>query len=60
MTQAKRARELQRAERGQEKAKDREERKKLKSERVRDDGIDPDIAGIIPGPQPNPLLDDED
>jgi hypothetical protein len=21
-------------------------------------GIDPDIAGIVPGPQPNPWLDD--
>jgi hypothetical protein len=60
MTQAKRQRELQRAERGQEKAQTRAERKKQKDERVRVEGEDPDIAGIIPGPQPNPLDDDED
>ena len=24
----------------------------------RDPSVDPDIAGIVPGPQPNPWLDD--
>ena len=26
----------------------------------RADGVDPDIADIVPGPQPHPFLDDEE
>ncbi|MFZ5480421.1 MAG: hypothetical protein ACOZNI_26900 [Myxococcota bacterium] len=57
MTQAKRAREQQRQERGLAKLQDRAERKKAKGERSVADGVDPDIAHIIPGPQPR---EDED
>jgi hypothetical protein len=51
----KRQKEAKRAEKQREKDARREERKKEKSERPAGDaGIDPDIAGIIPGPQPKP------
>ena len=37
----------------------REETKQRRSETSpRDPSVDPDIAGIVPGPQPNPWLDD--
>lgn len=54
----KRQKERQRQERQKEKAA----RKKLRQEEKRDraqapDGVDPDIAGIVPGPQPR--VDDE-
>jgi hypothetical protein len=66
VTQQKRARERARQERQQEKTRRREEAKTRKAnEPQRADGVDPDIAGIIPGPQPSPwndedLLDTED
>ncbi len=49
----KRQKERQRQEHQKEKA----ERKRLRQEEKRDraprtDGVDPDIAGIVPGPQP--------
>jgi len=49
----------------QEKRKQKEERRAtLKQQRAnaprRDGGEDPDIAGIKPGPQPNPWGDDEE
>ena len=52
-TQAKRNRERSRQERQQEKAEKRSQRKELRKERERltSEGVDPDIAGIIPGPQ---------
>lgn len=52
----KRQKEMNRQQQQQEKRADRAERKKLKAERPAnaDGGIDPDIAGIIPGPQPLP------
>ena len=52
-TFAKRQREIARQERAREKAAKRVERKeaKVKLDRTQDD---PDIAGIIPGPQPLP------
>ncbi len=54
MTITKRQKERAREERRKEKA-DRAARRKLeKSERPREDGVDPDIAGIVPGPQPIP------
>jgi hypothetical protein len=49
----KRQKELARLEKRKEKDERREQRKKEKDERPPGDvGIDPDIAGIIPGPQP--------
>lgn len=51
-TFAKRQKEMARKERQQEKAAKRLERKHHKVERP--DGIDPDIAHIVPGPQPLP------
>ncbi len=51
----KRAKELARKERQQEKAAKREERKREKADRPPTaEGEDPDIAGIVPGPQPIP------
>ena len=53
-TFAKRQKEIARQERAREKAAKRVERKEtwVKPDRKADD--DPDIAGIIPGPQPLP------
>jgi hypothetical protein len=53
-TQAKRYRERSRQERQQEKQEKRSQRKKQKTERERmvEEGVDPDLAGIVPGPQP--------
>jgi hypothetical protein len=54
----KRQKELSRLERRKEKDEKREQRKKEKEERPPlAEGEDPDIAGIIPGPQPK--LEDE-
>jgi hypothetical protein len=50
---SKRQKELARKEKNKEKDVRREQRKKEKAERVPGvEGVDPDIAGIIPGPQP--------
>jgi hypothetical protein len=60
VTQQKRARERARQERQQEKVRRRDEAKTRKANTpagVTDE--DPDIAGIVPGPQPRPW-DDED
>lgn len=53
-TKAKRDRERLRQERQQEKVEKRAQRSESKKERgqMAADGIDPDLAGIIPGPQP--------
>jgi hypothetical protein len=60
VTQQKRARERAKQERQQEKVRRREEAKSRKTTAVRTaDGEDPDIAGIIPGPQPSPWGDDD-
>jgi len=51
----KRQKELARAEKKREKDAKRELRRKEKTDRVNqplDPGEDPDLAGIIPGPQP--------
>jgi hypothetical protein len=49
----KRLKERQRQERQREKAAKREQRKLEKAARPRaDSGVDPDIAHIVPGPQP--------
>ncbi len=61
VTQQKRARERAKQERMQEKTRRREEVKVRKASEpsMAATGEDPDIAGIIPGPQPRPW-DDED
>jgi hypothetical protein len=58
VTQQKRARERAKQERQQEKTRRREEAKVRKAnEPHQAGGEDPDIAGIIPGPQPRPWED---
>ena len=60
VTQQKRARERAKQERQQEKTRRREEAKVRKAnEPHQAGGEDPDIAGIIPGPQPRPWDDDD-
>jgi hypothetical protein len=55
VTQQKRARERSKQERQQEKSRRREEAKQRKANAPRHAGSeDPDIAGIVPGPQPSP------
>jgi hypothetical protein len=61
VTQQKRARERAKQERQQEKLRRREEARSRKTPVSRTaDGEDPDIAGIIPGPQPSPWGEDEE
>ena len=49
----KRLKELARQQKQREKAEKREQRKREKAERpAPEEGVDPDIAGIVPGPQP--------
>jgi hypothetical protein len=56
----KRARERARQERQKEKAQRREEARERKTTAPRIGGSeDPDIAGIVPGPQASPWGDDE-
>jgi hypothetical protein len=58
-TQNKRARERARQERAQHKQARRLEAKSRKpGDRSTAPGEDPDIAGIVPGPQPNPWGDE--
>lgn len=54
----KRARERARQERQKEKAARREEARDRKTTTPRTGGEDPDIAGIVPGPQPSPWGDE--
>jgi hypothetical protein len=57
----KRERERARAEKQKAKAQRREEAKQRRSESgPGEPGVDPDIAGIVPGPQPNPWLDEDE
>ena len=60
-TFAKRQKEIARQERAREKAAKRVDRKEHKVKVERNADEDPDIAGIVPGPQPLPydLLDEE-
>ena len=53
-TFAKRQKEIARQERAREKAAKRVERKETRVKLDRKSGEDPDIAGIVPGPQPLP------
>jgi hypothetical protein len=61
VTQQKRARERAKQERQQEKSRRREEARMRKGShpQAASPGEDPDIAGIIPGPQPKPWNDDD-
>jgi hypothetical protein len=60
VTQQKRARERAKQERQQEKTRRREEAKVRKANEPHQAGSeDPDIAGIIPGPQPRPWNDED-
>ncbi len=60
VTQQKRARERAKQERQQEKTRRREEARSRRANNPRpQSGEDPDIAGIIPGPQPSPWGDDD-
>lgn len=58
-TQNKRARERARQEKAQQKAARRLESKERRATRpATASGEDPDIAGIVPGPQPSPWGDE--
>lgn len=60
VTQQKRARERAKQERQQEKTRRREEAKTRKANEPQQVGDgDPDIAGIVPGPQPSPWGEDD-
>lgn len=60
-TQNKRARERARQEKQQAKAARRQEAKNRKANNPAASGDeDPDIAGIVPGPQPSPWGDDDE
>jgi hypothetical protein len=60
VTQQKRARERARQERQQEKLRRRDEAKVRRANTpAAAGGEDPDIAGIVPGPQPRPWEDDD-
>ena len=60
VTQQKRARERARQERQQEKLRRRDEAKLRRANMPAAAGDeDPDIAGIVPGPQPSPWGDDD-
>jgi hypothetical protein len=60
-TQNKRARERARQEKQQQKAARRQEAASRKAARPASSGEeDPDIAGIVPGPQPSPWGDEFD
>ena len=60
VTQQKRARERARQERQQEKLRRRDEAKLRRANTPASaGGEDPDIAGIVPGPQPSPWGDDD-
>ena len=56
-TQNKRARERARQEKQQQKAARRLDKTRRAEKPAAADGEDPDIAGIIPGPQPSPWGD---
>ena len=60
VTQQKRARERAKQERQQEKTRRREEAKTRRANEPKREGDeDPDIAGIVPGPQPSRWNDDD-
>jgi hypothetical protein len=59
-TVSKRQRELARQRKKLDKAAERAQRKRDKANRPEQpDGVDHDIAGIVPGPQPSPWADEQ-
>jgi len=58
-TQNKRARERARQEKQQQKTARRLEKGRQTEKPAAGSGEDPDIAGIVPGPQPSPWGDEE-
>jgi hypothetical protein len=50
----KRQKEKSRQDKQRDKAVKRQQRKNVQDDQPREPGVDPDIAGIIPGPQPIP------
>jgi len=56
-SQAKRLREQQRDQKARDKAQRRQERANRPANQG-EDGVDPDIAGIVPGPQAQPWMED--
>jgi hypothetical protein len=60
-TQAKRVREKALQEKRQQKAAKRQDAKERGNDRgPAENGEDPDLAGIVPGPQPHPYLDPDE
>jgi hypothetical protein len=59
-TQHKRARERSRQEKQQQKAVRRLEKSRRTDRPAAAEGEDPDIAGIVPGPQPSPWGEEEE
>ncbi len=59
LSQQKRARERAKQEKRQQKAERRQSAKNERTKPRTSTGEDPDIAGIIPGPQPSPWGDDD-
>jgi hypothetical protein len=60
-TQAKRVREKALQEKRQQKAAKRQDAKERQNDRgPAENGEDPDLAGIVPGPQPHPYLDPDE
>jgi hypothetical protein len=59
LSQQKRARERAKQEKRQQKAERRQSAKNDRPNRPAAGGEDPDIAGIVPGPQPSPWGDDD-
>jgi hypothetical protein len=58
---AKRQRELKQQEKAREKERRKAERGKVQGGEAAADGVDPDIAGIVPGPQPkDPSLEGDE
>ena len=57
-TQHKRARERARQEKQQQKAARRQDKSRHGVKPATAEGEDPDIAGIVPGPQPSPWEDE--
>jgi hypothetical protein len=55
----KRAREQKLAEKKSDKARRKAERAEATADREVEDGVDPDLVGIVAGPQPLPDTDDE-
>ena len=53
----KRQKERQRQEKQRDKAAKKEERNKNKPDKPNEEGVDPDLIGIVPGPQPIPEED---